>query len=294
MFCFNLSLWGTFFFLGEKVQIGRKNWKGPYVVLNDQRIETRLAEITTYVTSRPIVRYADDSLSNHLVLLVPCLAYVWGWGDSAGKRRIFTPWSEEFTVSRRRSVLMNALISTWCGVSRLVLACMSCSVWTFAWSSAPMIWPGLRSYACCHYSVKVLAIGRKLAWFDLAVGWRTTSCLRPCKLIFRVDLKKKPLFVATCLIFPPTAGFCNHFRSTSHSFPFSGLSELASFPRSTAASFAAASLLQNKRSNLHTLKLSRKPPNWDRLCPQAIDVLFIYLFIYYSHPTLWSPLVHNP
>lgn len=36
------------------------------------------------------------------------------------------------------NVLMNALIFTWRVVSRFVLACMSCSVWTFAWGgSAP-------------------------------------------------------------------------------------------------------------------------------------------------------------
>lgn len=58
------------------MQIDGEPGKDVYEVLNDQRIETGLAEITTYVASRPITRYADDSLSNHFVLLVPRLAYV--------------------------------------------------------------------------------------------------------------------------------------------------------------------------------------------------------------------------
>lgn len=121
------------FFFFRKWANRRKSWKDPCVVLNDQRIETRLAETTTYVTSRPITRYADDSLSNRGALLVSRPAYVWGWGDSAGKRIIFytlvggvhgeSPTNAFFVVSP--------------GVSLLLLACMSCSVWRSAWASAP-------------------------------------------------------------------------------------------------------------------------------------------------------------
>lgn len=89
-------------------------------------------------------------------------------------------------------------------------------------AAPPMIWPRFRSYACCHYSAKVLAIERKLAWFDLAVRRRTTSCLRPCEVILELTRKRNLYLWRRVLFSPQQLAFVITFALLHTPFPSLG------------------------------------------------------------------------
>lgn len=84
-FCFKKS-----HFYGSKLKVRRQDGK-LCAVINDQRIKTPLVKITTDVSYGPIICNTDDVLSNHLLISALRLLGTGGWGDSAGKLKIFTP-----------------------------------------------------------------------------------------------------------------------------------------------------------------------------------------------------------